>query len=439
MSLTIRVFIALAAGVCIAPPASAQSRPPVRQLGAVIARSTEPLGSVMSVRHLPGGRVLVNDAVSRRVVLLDSALATSTVVADTTSATGHAYGARLAGLIPYRGDSTLFVDPASMSMLVLDPAGKVGRVMSVPRSQDAGALAGPLGGNAGFDAQGRLVYRSMPQFRMMGGPAGGPPQMAPMPDSAAIVRVDLATRTVDTVGFVKVPRPNMQASRGENGRMTFTTEINPLPIVDEWAVLADGSVAIVRGRDYHVDLVRGDGTRQAAPKIPFDWQRLSDEDKAAFIDSVKAARARLLASAPAGGGAAGGAGAGDPGVPLVVTTIIGGGGGGGGGGAAAGGGAGRGGNVEFVSPSELPDYKPAFFAGAVRADADGHLWIRTIPTQRLEGGPVYDVVNSQGVLVDRVQVPAGRTVVGFGSGGVVYLVAREPGVATVHLERAHIR
>jgi hypothetical protein len=38
---------------------------------------------------------------------------------------------------------------------------------------------------------------------------------------------------------------------------------------------------------------------------------------------------------------------------------------------------------------------------------------------------IYDVINSQGALVDRVQIPAGRTIVGFGKGGVAYMVARD--------------
>jgi hypothetical protein len=93
--------------------------------------------------------------------------------------------------------------------------------------------------------------------------------------------------------------------------------------------------------------------------------------------------------------------------------------------------------INFVSPSELPDYKPPFFAGSVRADADGNLWIRTIPTKAVAGGPVYDVVNRQGGLVDRVQIPAGRMIIGFGAGGVVYLANRDGN--TTYLERARVR
>ena len=94
-------------------------------------------------------------------------------------------------------------------------------------------------------------------------------------------------------------------------------------------------------------------------------------------------------------------------------------------------------NVNFVRAEELPDYKPPFFAGSVRADADGNLWVLTVPTKAIAGGPVYDVINGKGALIDRVQVPKDRTVVGFGKGGIVYLAVRE-GTST-KLEKAKIR
>ena len=145
-------------------PSAAQSLPPVRQLGPVTAVAKEPLGSVTTVRHLPDGRVLVNDIVGRRVVMFDSALSLVTVVADTTSATANAYGVQPGGLIAYKGDSTLFVDPASLSMLLIDPSGKVARVMAAPRANGVGFLVGGPFGNPGFDPKGRLVYRAPPSF-----------------------------------------------------------------------------------------------------------------------------------------------------------------------------------------------------------------------------------------------------------------------------------
>jgi sugar lactone lactonase YvrE len=89
----------------------------------------------------------------------------------------------------------------------------------------------------------------------------------------------------------------------------------------------------------------------------------------------------------------------------------------------------------MVQPSELPDYKPAFVPGSTRADTDGNLWIRT--SQNVNARPVYDIINRKGELIDRVQLPANRVLVGFGSGGVVYLAVRDG--ATARLEKARVR
>jgi len=425
------VFAATTAG------AQQPQQPPIRQLPTIGAKSSVQWNNIVSVRALPGGRLLANDIVGRKVVLLDSTLSTISVVADTTPATATAYSGRTASIIPYRADSTLFVDPQSMSMTVIDPNGKLTRVMALPRSQDAGALGGNLGASAGLDAQGRLVYRAAPNFRVGPPPTnGGPPLMPTPPESLAIVRVDLTTRKLDTVGMVKIPKVNMQVQQDDKGNVRMTAEVNPLPVVDEWAVLSDGTVAFVRGQDYHVDFVSADGRKTSAPKIPFDWQRLSDEEKVAFIDSVKAARARLVTaqqSGPTPAGAPAGGPPPDGGGQRVVIQMGPGGGPDGGRGGFAGGPQ----QLNFIAPSELPDYKPPFFANSVRADAAGNLWVRTIPTRQIAGGPVYDVINREGKLIDRVQVPVGKTIIGFGTDGAVYLVSRDG--QTMTLERSRVR
>ncbi|MDQ3516718.1 MAG: hypothetical protein M3403_08120 [Gemmatimonadota bacterium] len=433
--------------------ANAQDRSVVRPLGPVTARTAEPV-SVAGVRPLPGG-VLVNEAAKRRVILFDGQLATYSVVADSTAETGNAYGGRFGGLIAYHGDSSLFVDPASLSMLVVDPSGKIARVMSVPRSQDATMLAGGMGGVT-YDGRGGIVYRGMfrPQFRGGGGSGrqtGGVFTPPDIPDSAPLLRIDLATRRVDTLGYIKTPKVKLDVSRTDDGGISMRSQVNPLPVIDEWAVLHDGTIAFVRGLDYHIDWIGPDGAKTSSAKVSFDWQRMTDDDKVAFIDSLKAARERMGEGAPgvAALGAALGAsesmmGAAAPSIQIMTGPGGGGGGGGGGGrrqGAGppgAGGGQGRmNAQVSFVEPSELPDYKPAFFAGAVRADALGNLWIRTIPTKAIPGGPVYDVIDRNGALVERVQIPAGRTIIGFGPNGAVYMVVREG--TNSYLEKASIR
>ncbi|HMH26897.1 MAG TPA: hypothetical protein VK542_09980 [Gemmatimonadaceae bacterium] len=436
-------------------PSLAQSLPAVRQLGPVTAVAKEPLGSVTTVRHLPDGRVLVNDIVGRRVVMFDSALSLVTVVADTTSATANAYGVQPGGLIAYKGDSTLFVDPASLSMLLIDPSGKVARVMAAPRANGVGFLVGGPFGNPGFDPKGRLVYRAPPSFagfRQAPGASGNRlPQFPPFPDSAALVRFDLATRQTDTATYFKTPKFNLTITQSPDGGVRVTTTTNPLPQGDDWALLPDGTIALVRTKDFHVDWLNPDGTTTASPKIPFQWERLSDEAKVAFVDSAKIAIEKLRASGQLGRDAGGpqlltrtvdatagtprrdGAGGGDaprtgtaPGGNTTVTTTAGPGGGALGGPLPP---------LTMVSPSELPDYKPAFAPGSTRADAEGNLWIRT--SQNVDARPVYDIINRKGELVDRVQLPANRVLAGFGAGGVVYLAVRDG--ATAHLEKARVK
>jgi hypothetical protein len=433
-----------------AASAQAPQLPPIRPLGPVEHKSTELLGAVSAVRALPDGHLLVNDNSGRKVVLYDAALASFKVIADTTSATANAYSSRAGGLFAYKGDSTLFVDPTSLSMLVIDGAGAVTRVIAVPRPSDAGMLIGGTNGTPGFDAQGRLVYRAPPQFRMPARDANGAFAMPEFPDSAVLVRIDLATRKLDTVGFVKIPKQNMSMSQDAQGRMSITSITNPMPITDDWAVLSDGTVALVRGRDYRVDFVQADGGVKSSPKVPFAWRHLDDSTKAAFIDSAKVAMEKLRADAmarmqagnaggnvplvmgpPDGGGAAGGMVV----MRMGVERDAAGRGGDGGRGAAPAGGATP--NIaipplQFVPASELPDYAPPFTSGSSRGDLDGNLWVRT--SNVVSGGSVYDVINGKGELIDRVLVPAGRVIAGFGKGGVVYMGVRDG--AGVRLEQA---
>ncbi len=66
----------------------------------------------------------------------------------------------------------------------------------------------------------------------------------------------------------------------------------PMATVDDWAVTSDGRIAIVRGRDYHVDWLGADGGWTSTPRVAFAWERLDDERKTALIDSVQAAMQR---------------------------------------------------------------------------------------------------------------------------------------------------
>jgi hypothetical protein len=344
--------------------------------------------------------------------------------------------------------------------------------MSPPRPSDNGFLASTSTGFPGFDAKGRMVYRTAIRPQLMQTRDGGI-QLGQAPDSAPLLRVDLDTRQADTIGYLRMPRNIVTSGTSPNGGTFTMNTAAPLATIDDWALLADGSVAIIRGRDYHIDWITPDGTKRASEKVSFDWRRLSDEDKIAIIDSISKARASMMGGGPnmtfgggdgariMMGGGGGGGGAVMMGTREVVTQMA---------GAtpavaaapaaatpaaskptdpkagdarsgpannATGGAAGEkaaatsapiGGMsmpVPTLSASDLPDYMPPFTASSARPDADGNLWIRTTTAGAAAGNIVYDVINSSGVLVDRVDVPKGMSIVGFGKGGIVYLTQRD--------------
>ncbi|HEY5490384.1 MAG TPA: hypothetical protein VIK25_04245, partial [Gemmatimonadaceae bacterium] len=213
---------------------------------------------------------------------------------------------------------------------------------------------------------------------------------------------------------------------------------NPMPVVDDWALMPDGRIAVIRGKDYHVDWLGTDGKWTATPKIPYNWERLDDDGKQKFLDSAKvelekqreanqkamANGVNNAAAAMAGGGGGsmriemnvGGPGGNastrpQPGVQQISMPAI-----------------------NMVPVKDIPDYRPAFRMGAARADVDGNLWIRT--TAPSDAGAIYDVVNGKGELIDRVKLPFGRVISGFGP-GVVYMGVQDG--ASARLEMARIK
>jgi hypothetical protein len=374
-------------------PASAQvsASPaiPIRQLAPAEATS-EKVEFRVSARTLSGGRVLV--ALRSKVLLFDSTLKTFTVVVDSSSLTpGRA--ALGIPMIPFTGDSTLIVDVGAQSFLVLDPNGKITRVMAAPRPSDALQLASPYA-NTGIDAKGRLIYRAAfrpppPVFM-----PGAPMVMPSPPDTFPLVRADFDSRVIDTLGVLNAPTGiRMTMNRSADGKMSTAMVRQPLPTLDEWAVLSDGSLAIVRGHDYHIDWVYGDGTRASTPKMPFDWRRLTEDDKVHLIDSMRVLEARYQVMSDSMNAARG--------LPPRAPSPL--------------------ANQTYVPPNEIPDYYPPIRQGAAKADRDGNLWILPATSLSARGGLLYDVVNRRGEVFERVQLPPSCALAGFAPGGVVYL------------------
>lgn len=337
--------------------------------------------------------------------------------------------------------------------------GATGGAAGAPAAQ--GARGGDAGGGRGGDTGGGVGGAG----GFGGGPGGGRGfNPANQPDSVPIVRVNFDTRKADSVAWVKVPKNETSMTRSADGSTRMTAKINPLPQGDDWALLSDGTIAVIRVLDYHVDFFTTDGKRESSPRLPFDWKRISDDDKIKLVDSLKSMAKALLdrQAAAAGNNARGG---------FQM-------------------------NFEVTSPEKLPDYYPPIRAGSSIADLDGNVWI--LPTtsnlsaqlaqQMMQGGGrggfgggfggggrggapgdstrrgaapgdstgrggfggmppglmpvsaplVYDVVNRKGELVHRVQLPAGRQIVGFGKGGVIYVASREGMAREIFLEKTRL-
>lgn len=463
--------------------------PAVRRIATAQAVSATAFGAVGQVRGLPDGRVLVNDIAGRRLVLLDSLLASETVVLDSLSERADFYGDQPGTLLRHRADSSVFVDRTTLAMLLLDGGGRIARVRAVPRSDVVNSMTPVTAHRPAVDARGRLVHHVAAR------PAPPPPSPVPgmpaipqPPDSAFVVGTDLDTRRADTLGVIRVARVVYSMRLEPEGYYSINTVPNPLPLVDDWAVMQDGTIALVRGLDYRVEFRAPDGTVRSGARLPYAWRPLDDSAKAAFVDSMRTAQVKsaqtnyatsmiawsnllnkpypasftvpegyvpppglpadwilpagvrfpadYVPACPPGVTPAGGsplfgplmgappapAGPPAPGQPNCAQSFY---------SEAYGQGYTPPAPIyrapTLVRVSDLPDYTPAFTAGAVRADADGHVWVRLNLPLSPRSGPVYDVIDGTGTLVDRIQLPAGHTLVGFGSGRVVFLTTRDAG------------
>ena len=230
-------------------------------------------------------------------------------------------------------------------------------------------------------------------------------------DTSALVRADFATRRVDTLAPLVIPtRYRPPVIWDAHGKPSQKEIVNPNPPgSDEWAVLTDGTIAIVSPRDYHIDWIAVDGTRKATPPMPFEWRRYSEDDKRAKIDSVK----RVIDSVEASGRIYHMGLVRNPNALRTTWDTL-------------------KPTIAFVPLAEIADYPPAVRPFAIKADRDNQLWILPTTTPNaVGGGALYDVVNKQGTIIERVQLPPATSIAGFGKGGIVYLQTgdREHGFA----------
>ena len=400
----------------------AQSAIPERTLGAPTVVGTEVFQSVVAVRELSDGRVIIVQPgppnrmartmmaamaarmgpegrgsatldstlllrpASRvaRVVLLNASLTTVTPIGNTGSGPGEY--AEPEGLVAGPKDTTLLIDASRGDILVIDQAGRIVGSKTTPVAQVA--LIAP--GGLAIDHAGRLLYQ--PRVQESRNNPGGMEIVTP--DTAPITAYDFTTRGTIPVAQVHVEKASstMESDSTKPGTMRMRLQTFPFPTIDDWVMMPDGTIAIIRGADFHVDWIAPNGKIRSTPPIQYAKVAVTDSDKVKFR-----ARHHMFGDS----------------LPMMPRNV----------------------SMTQLEPDSFPKFKPPFSARGAKAAPDGTIWIpaRIISPAAKEG---YDVIGPDGRVRERVHLAKGQVLVGFGK-GVVYVTvsdaARDTRVARVPL------
>ena len=377
-------------------PLAAQGAPPVRALSKPEVEFAEPFSAVVAIRELADGRVLVSDSKDKIVQLVDVKAGRATKVGREGAGPGE-YGLP-AQLFALPGDSSVVFDPLNSRYLVILPSGKPGATFRVG---DDGPPAPPPGGGRGpaivlgglglgmpraVDARGRLYFEGAPLTMGPNGPMAA--------DSVPVMRYDRATRRADTLAWVHLPSNSASVkSSGSGNARSMEVRIGgrtPYPARDGWTVLPNGTVAVARVKDYHLDVVAAAGSSTRGPAVRFTPVPVGAAEKQEYRDAVRSSPGISISRNEERG---------PGGTRSQVSTAP----------------------PPFQEPDSWPATKPPFDATRVLATPTGEVWV---PRYRSASEPaaLYDVFSATGALTGQVALPPKTRVVGFGNGGAVYTI-----------------
>jgi hypothetical protein len=225
------------------------------------------------------------------------------------------------------------------------------------------------------DARGRLYWLGQPF-----GPAtgDGPPKSA---DSVPVVRYDRASKKTDSIAWVRVPKNNVQTS-GSSGNMQVRIGMaNPYQPRDEWAVLPDGRVAVLRSPEYRVDWYGPNGRSSSAP-IAYEKLKFTEAHKAQWRESRKQQTSMMVTM--------------NNGQRSVRTGPP---------------------PADLPDPGDWPEILPPFIDNAAFVAPNGMIWVNRTRAAN-DDTPDFDVIDPTGKVAMRVQLPAKTRLVGLGNGTV---------------------
>ncbi len=355
----------------IALPASAQDL----KLTKPSARLGHQFSSILGLRELSDGRVVVADGIDNVVVRVNL----TTQKMDTLGRSGAGPGEYKAPdvILPLPGDGFLLVDLGNARISIFDGAGKYRESVPIAQGSPGG---GPGGGGMSLiiprasDGSGRIYYQPM------GGGRGA--------DSAVVIRWDRGASKFDTVARVKLPTMVVRSSGGPNNQRQ-TQRPPPYPVQESWTVAPDGRVALIRAPAYRVDWVSGVGTRVSGKPIEAPPVAVRDAEKREYLAELAANGLSVEMENDNGR------------VSMRFSR-------------------GRGRDPDAddapdLGGQEWPASKP-ITTGSVTTDPAGRAWVERAVAAG--AARVYDVIGPDGGVSIRVTLPVGRRLVGVGLKGL---------------------
>lgn len=348
-----------------APPAITPAQTPItRTLSRPQVEFSREFSDVGAVRELRDGRVIVVDARELIVLILDPRTQSATTIGRAGEGPGeYRWPSKL---FPLAGDSTLLQDAAAGRLMIITPDGKAGGFLD-PNRSDGDTIATRINRFFVRAGDGRgLLYGEAQPIRI------GANGVAELADHSAIERFEVSTRKRDTVALRPV-RHDANA-RLVGGMVITQPRIQPFPAWEHWAISSEGRIAFVNHEPYRVDFVGNDGKVVQNEPIPFDRVRVDDALKKQYREERE--RPSMAMMYTKGGGST---------MQLMSRP--------------------------FREPPSWPEFLPPFLGSSIFGP-DGLLWIpRAVAAGK---PPLYDIVDGNGRLVERVQLPQRTKLVGFG-------------------------
>ncbi|MGE0440573.1 MAG: hypothetical protein AB7L66_23055 [Gemmatimonadales bacterium] len=200
-----------------------------------------------------------------------------------------------------------------------------------------------------------------------------------------IVRFALGSTRVELVATANDHAPEMHSHR-----------FHPFAERDGWVVTPDGTVRIVRARDYSVASVVNGAVVDSTVPIPFEALPVTAADRAAFRRS-RATEAGPVVSFNGVAGPPSSSGS-----PQRIAQM------------------------ERDYPDEtFPRRKPPFLENGVFLSPGGDLWIARTPQGADDSKRRIDIIDGTGRRVRELTLPAGRSLLGLDRRGI-YLVEEDP-------------